>query len=675
MSNTLEIRDRSWVRNAFLAPTGSYADRERYRRSNGWMKFTDTTLGGNWAINVPYQFTRYADIKERRLARDVGKGMGRWYSSNIDDYGHNVHFRVGVPAYNGLLAFAATAVDGATARLVATGRTSSIMLKLGQIGGWILSIAFWEITLITTLVQGFLKFMNTRFYYLKPTMHQYWETVQILLNNISANLGISYTPPGEVTDSGYKMDHGSYSDHMRKNLPDIFRSPVRGLGGANGGGQDVGIDIFAVTQRAEALRNQQDEFIHSAMKNMRANSITELANQLEKKYASGPVYQGNNIGNLRPGMATPTLNAYKKSYYIKGYQGEIAEKTEGRTVDENNKSGSVKGWFEETIDSWKGIVGKNNNERPQFIDRLKSEFRDGTAWFSLRVANANEPVSESFSNSATESELGGVFNSLAEKSRQIAFNLAGGRTGLAPIDNVIDFAVNSVTDFMTGAASKAIPFANPIIGLLHGAQIDIPKRWNGSDASVGGITYKLELRAGYGNVFSIYQDLLVPLCMMLALALPRGTGAQSFGAPFYIEFYSKGRTQSKIGLVKSLSIERGVGNKGWNSRGLPLGIDISISIEDMTNKLYSPTQPSLSILDGKWINMMEDNAMGDYLAVLSALGVQDQTYMKQNFMRRWNMMMVEFNQMTSPARWASWAMNETGPGQIAMMFSGQTKRN
>jgi len=215
-------------------------------------------------------------------------------------------------------------------------------------------------------------------------------------------------------------------------------------------------------------------------------------------------------------------------------------------------------------------------------------------------------------------------------------------------------------------------FLNPVIGLLYGAQIDSPKRWGSSNASLSNMRFKLELRCGYGNNLSYLQDIVVPTCMMLCAGLPRGAGPQSFGSPFYVEYYSKGRGQSCVGLITSISIERGVGNKGWTRKGFPLGVDINVEITDMTDVVFSPTVANVSIL-GKWINPMEENAMGDYLAVMSALGINEQIYLLPRLKRRANKFISEFNSWTSPSRWAALSV-ETFPGRIINAFSDQMSR-
>ena len=56
----------------------------------------------------------------------------------------------------------------------------------------------------------------------------------------------------------------------------------------------------------------------------------------------------------------------------------------------------------------------------------------------------------------------------------------------------------------------------------------------------------------------------------MALALPLSTGKHSHSNPFYLEFYDKGRMQTRLGAIDSLSISHGDGTMGFTP-GLPAG--------------------------------------------------------------------------------------------------------
>lgn len=331
------VKDTSWLRMSFLSMGRQVTDRERYTRTGGWLKFMDTTLGGNTAINAPYQFTRYADIKERRLLPHIGKGMGEWYSKTIDDWGHNVHFRVGVPAYNSVVGYLLTAVDGPTARYVATGRVPGVFAALGDIAGWVISAAYWELTIISLVVTALFNITTSRFYYLKPTMFSYWKTVQTILNSLSANLGLTLSAEKSANkESKTQIAGGNNSatliESARQSLPQTFRSPTVSFAGS----RDVGVDIHAVASRAQSLEVLHKEELYRLLEKMDGRNYTaaELASLAEEAMLNGPINKGN-VGQLQPRMQNSTLSKYINSFLgLAAYSPLASEEQSGVNMDE-----------------------------------------------------------------------------------------------------------------------------------------------------------------------------------------------------------------------------------------------------------------------------------------------------------------------------------------------------
>ena len=692
------VKDTSWLRASFLAATKHPSDRHRYRMSNGWMKFMDTTLGGNTAVNAPYQFCRYADIKERRLMPDVGKGMGRWYSENIDDWGHDVHFRMGTPAHTGILNYALKSINGPAARYVATGRTPGISSLLGKVAGFIVSAAFWEITLLTMFINNFMDALHSRFYYIKPNMSAYWGTVQTILNSLSANLGLTLSAKRGTEGSGDSKSAtldvdddimgGADGDlsllqRAKQALPDTFRSPAISNVGNDA---DIGVDAFAVASRAQHLSIKYKKRVTEMMSELSKENLTieGLARKMED-VMMGSVNVPGNKGGLKGNYSTPTLKSYIDKYSRNpAYSQSVTESQTGLDIsevvvgavnaaDKQAKSDSVTGWFEQTVDSMSSIFS-DKGTRDAMDEMLLAELQDGFQWCSFRVTNAVNSVSESFSNSSQESELSQIFNNMSQTARTAMFNLGGGKTGIRLIDEGIGAVTGAIGDFLTEAAAGSFNFFNPIIGMMYGAQIEIPKRWASSSTSMPSSNFSIELRAGYGNVISYYQDILFPLAMLLAMALPRGTGQQSFGSPFYVQYYSKGRSQVSIGLVSSLSITRGVGNAPWHKRGWPMGVNVEMTIEDMSSVIFSPVSSYLessSLANARFASPIDENAMGDYMAVLSALGLNEQEYLLPRLKRRYNRLVNDFNSWLSPWRWTTYAV-DTVPGQLLSKFNAAT---
>jgi hypothetical protein len=161
-----------------------------------------------------------------------------------------------------------------------------------------------------------------------------------------------------------------------------------------------------------------------------------------------------------------------------------------------------------------------------------------------------------------------------------------------------------------------------------------------------------------------------------------------------LEVFNQGRTQIREGMIESISVERGVGDVGWTKTGKPLGIDVTITIVDLSTILSMPINPGFSNIQGaatlaaealagdagvtavtaiSKATYGEDNKYTDYLATLASLPFEDQISTK----RRWKLAMArgraEYGAWKSPARIASGVM-DTFPGDIIKMLSLPTDR-
>lgn len=208
---TEAILDKDWVRQANLLPkrvtdgpvglnqvsmTVEQLQLRRYTSAS--FKFTNGTLGGNFALNMPPQPCRYADPVPRRYVIPKipggGKpewGLSRWYSENIDDFSTLLHMRFGVPAYNSLWSFFSNFYNSDDSRLIRTGRDWSIGSFIGRALGWVFSIRLLPFIWTGQAIKYFTAVTSTRFAYLKPTMGLYWKYVNDIVNTLAANLDMT----------------------------------------------------------------------------------------------------------------------------------------------------------------------------------------------------------------------------------------------------------------------------------------------------------------------------------------------------------------------------------------------------------------------------------------------------------------------------------------------------
>lgn len=622
------LNDASWLRQSFMLPQGTLAisDRDRQHRtySGADHKYTDTTLGGNFAINNPPQFTRFADVKNKG-AHMVSRGMGRYYSEAIDDNSVNVHMRFGVPEYNSVSTFFANFYDPEAGHLARTGETTGLFYTAGKAVGFVVSVPLKPFIWAGRLWRFLTNKPYSKYYYLKPTMHLYWNTVNYLANAVAVNMGLVPSVWADETDAYKTVDNGDgttsrikLSDGSRisqaewetfnRILPDIFRS--------NGG-----IDIYQVATRAQRLHDRYQTMVQDIMNN--ASNDTEL----RQKFAELHTQQ------LKASATNATISQYMNSY-LESKLAQAPSSAEEQTNEAGNNTGTTGSW------------------ESSGLDLLKAELRDGAQWVTFRL---DEPgtVSESFSSSTKESAIAETINGIsaqAKKARNsvMNFNLSDGIVG-----NTLEAAIGAVKDFTAGALDGIGLSGLAVLG--GGAFADIPKVWDNSTAQLPSADFTIQLRTPYGNKLSVFMNLYIPLLMLLAGALPRSTGRSSYASPFMCELFCPGMTQIRNGMIESISITRGTSNAGWSVDGLPLGIDITFTVVDMSSVMHIPISDNAGLFD-------DDNAFNDYMAILGGLGVAEQVYPVEKLKRRLNYMYQDFQKWTSPGHAASWFVG-TLPGR------------
>lgn len=277
----IAIRDTEWIREANLLPAGAIKQDDIYYReyTPSAFKFTDTTLGGNFALNTPPQFCTNADPVTKRYIDVLNNvspdlpydpGMGRWYSDVIDDNAVLIHFRFGLPVYNSLTQFFGNFYNSDASSIARTGQSSGFFNLIGKAIGWAFSIRLLPFIMTGTAWKFFANATNTRFMYLKPMMGLYWKYVSDMANTIASNLEMTAQAGDAFLEFADKMktqEGGANFEAVTKAvaqqtllntsdeinsyaamLPDIYKSK-------DGTKLLSGIDIYSVSTRAQRLAN------------------------------------------------------------------------------------------------------------------------------------------------------------------------------------------------------------------------------------------------------------------------------------------------------------------------------------------------------------------------------------------------------------------------------------
>ena len=626
--------DASWVRHSFMVPShdfGNVLGNEDHIFTSARLKFTDTTPGGNLAINPPPQFTRTADTRVKGKYA-ASRGMGRKYSELIDDNSQHVHLRFGVPQYNSMQTFINNSFNYEMATLSRTGRAPGFLYDLGRAIGFVVTLPIQPLLFIGKIYDFLSNKQTSKYYFLKPTMPLYWSTVNTMVNNLAVNMGIIPRVYNDESAAGNEKLEGAekeqsaaynsgtlmegveeFSDEQVRQfhrlLPDVIRS-------------DGGIDVYAFANRAQRMANESRESLLASMNTAaeESNSVQELRQNLDTyldEEVKGKMAKWPNVDDdTEPGFRS-YMESWKRTKASKPPEGENS----GRDSAEDNQS-----WWED------------------FVDFSSASMEDGGQFATFRV-NHVATMDESFSNQTGESGISSTLNGTSADIREKKFNFAGGNIMGGPLGDLVTGATSAAKDVVAGSLSSV--GLDGLMAFAGEAFTEIPLIWQSSEVQLPKATYEMNLRSPYGNKMARLLNLYVPLSMIMAAALPKSTGRHSYDSPFLVELYDRGRAQVRLGMIDSLSISRGAGNIGWDQDNNPLAIDVSFSVVDLSPIMHMPINTSPGIFD-------EDSAFSDYMATLGGLSLADQIYQSRKLQMNLTKFTSELRSTFSASRWGMW---------------------
>ncbi len=662
-------RNSLWLRHAFLLPTSedmlSYGSRTKRRyATSAAFKFTNTTLGGNWAINNPPQFTRYADIRQPgkgRTEAERSQGMGRYYSEAIDDPKQIIHMSFGVPQFSSWTSFFTNFYDRNAALLANTGRVSGLWYNAGFVGGFVVTLPLQPFIMGVSAVKRVYDFLAknqpSKWYYFKPTMHAYWSAVNTIANEMAIGLGLTprvlaptqldYSNDGKAPkkDPGQTVDE----DLLKKihtMFPDIFR-------------EEGGIDVMSLATRTQRMSDNSQLALERMQEQARSNQ--ELRDNFSK-------YVAEKETDPNPDIST---QKYFEEY-LKSEAGKVA--AEGATTE------SISTWGDT---SFKGLY-----------EFMRAHQRDGSQFASFRV-NHNGSMSESFNNSTRDSEVAQTLNSKVAQGRQASMSFMGGN-----ITDMFGEAMNYVQSFVAGALDSVN--LGGLATLTGTAFFDIPKMWDSSTAQLPRAEYTVPLPSPYGNKLSRFINMYVPIAMLLAGGLPRSAGRSSYTSPFICQIFHQGRVQCQLGMIESITLTRGTGNVGWNADHDMLGAELTFSVVDLSSIMHIPIKSGFTT--GNWTKDLasagttlvaeglggdtaaglaqaatnsqvwdEQSLFSDYMAVLTSLPVSDTYYVKNRLNLNMTRALQGFKNWRSPSNFLSMTM-DTAPVRAISAFAQTSNR-
>lgn len=621
-------RDVKWLRKSFLLATDNLDDQSltEFGYTDAIARPFDTSPGGNEVINPLPQFTRHADIKVKTGLLKGTFGNGRWHDETYGQLQQKIYMRFGVPEFNSMTSFFTGFYSYQASLLARTGRaTPSIAYYLGRGVG--LAVTIFNLPLLITSVameayRFFAEKPSSKFYYFKPAMHLYWNTVTTLVNHYCVNRGI--VPRVFTSDENQTMaNENNYSKEELKRFSEVLE-----IFDANGQ-----VDMY----RYASLAHRRKKAFMNALKE-----------QLDKSDISFSNISANYKNILAGQQNVPQGRAYKEymDMWLASQQGSAS-------------GGAGNAGSEDATEAQVNSVDKA--DRASLWDLLKTELDDGSAFVCFRVNSTGE-VSESFSSSTAKSEIEEKINGMASASRNTNFNFAGGN-----LAGLVNGAMGAVKDFAGGVADQ---FNIAGLAVLGGAAfVDIPERWESSSASLTSQTYTVSLVSPYGNALSQLFSMYIPLFMLLAGALPRSTGKQSYTSPPLVQLFDKGKQQTRLGIIDSISVRRGITNLPFNKHMQAMGIEVTFTVKDLSSVMHIPISEGFSLNPTKGI-FDEDTTFSDYMSVLAGMDIDDQIYPFRKFFLNLTRWTTNWRSWTSSSHIASFLGNGTPLRFGSMFFKG-----
>lgn len=664
---TVEIMDKDWIRQAFILTTeggDSFLDKvdlqNRYYNT-AYLKWTDSSLGGNICINPLPQFTRYADIREPGLRGNAKEttlqlqkgelGMGNYYSEAIDDNMQVVHMRFGVPTYNSLFQFFTGFYNSSASTLARTGRFDSTLIdKVLKAGSSLITLAILPLAIVPIAVglighaaRFFMKWPSSKFYYLKPSMPAYWMAVTNMMNQIAVNKGVSTYSPAyqQETIMGTTQKINSQQGSVLRNLfPDGFRPDGR-------------IDVYAIANRSKRLQMRQDYALRQELSKAGPEGWYGRVKKVMNE-------QGGGISEPRE-TESFALESYIQRFLDVGILSAVNELFNGK-VEKDIKAPDDSGGTDLSNTPF-----APSKDSASVADHFLATLSDGSDWVSFRVNNSG-PATDSFSSSTGKSSMADKINSLSSTARDIRINFAGGNIDSMGISETI---VTGVGAILGGVASSLQ--MDGLAAAAGSAFVDIPDHWTESTASLSKTSYSFTLISPYGNIVSQTLYLYLPLCCILAGALPLATGKQSHTSPFLCELFDRGRRTTRLGIIDSVTVTRGTSNLSFNNDDHPMAIDVTFSVADLSSVVAMPILPGFSLLPS--IGLFDpDNTYTDYMMTLSSMNLRDMNDRMPLLKYQWARAKANYETYTSASKIGQDLANLPGVNMLSAFMRGTERR-
>lgn len=642
----ISITDRDLIKKSFrLMASGVQNITVRdHLNKDLYYNFFSSSPGDNRYVNPLPQFGPSTDPRFSQFMTSREGGMGTQYKRLFDDNATLVTLTPGVAEFTGLLTFITNMFDPVAAVMANKGRAPGFMFYVGSAIG---TVAFWPLQLVSIGTQFIYWLANTpknQFYYVKPAVGHYLQSANNLLNDIMVSLGavkpilpMKYDDVSPVNgiDANYKTEYQEEVARLSKTFGDVInadgtidlaRMMTRGVRKFRHFVKEVhALDTAAIDSPNEKLDSIEDKLRNfrpgdgntydvplqtlldkelGTTGKIRGDGASEPSTPerhsafLDREVyddpnASGDQPQYSNItsgGGTLPGLygnnnnqgGTPPALDNSQSGAAPSHPGDSNRPPATGTTPNIYERNENQVTYEDNVQdrSWMGDI----------VDFLETSLYGGFDAITFRCEH-NGPVSDSFSNTSTQSPMASKFNSAVKSVNDFRFDMADMQSGIAPIDGILNMARDAVAGIASSASIVNIPLA-----LTNNSSINIPEHWSESSANLHRETYKFEFKATYASLYSQVTTMWAPFCMLLPLILPNSAGPSAQTSPFLTKVFCKGRQIIRTGMVESATIRFGDGQGGWTKDRKCLNITVELTFVDMEKYISLPITRASGLL-------------------------------------------------------------------------------
>lgn len=221
-------------------------------------------------------------------------------------------------------------------------------------------------------------------------------------------------------------------------------------------------------------------------------------------------------------------------------------------------------------------------------------------------------VSESVNNSTQSNPLAANLNAAAAEAAAAQVNNYASGPGSDFITATKDQLSERLKRFKEGF------FRGEAQTVISGeGRVTLPDMWSDSSFSRS-VTLNFTFTSPYGHRLAIFENTYIPFLLLFAMSMPRQIGNKTFTNPFFVRVSMKGRFFIPMGIIESLTIDRGEDKNNWTTEGVPRTMKCSITIKDLSPVMM------MGLARGAFFSLFQGNdGLTSYINTLGGLSIHD----------------------------------------------------